>query len=115
VREAVSWRASHAEGHFREPGQERHFGHPADIEGRSVVSNRVRSKEGPLLETAILSKTKFTDEEAVDVGLRSWSGQYQHQIAAAYEINVRGQSCAEGKDASLKQAHRSFEAFCVNG
>ncbi len=36
-----------------------------------------------------MNKTKFTDEEAVDVWLRSWSGQYQHQIAAAYEINVR--------------------------
>jgi len=36
-----------------------------------------------------LNKTKFTDDEAVDVWLRSWSGQYQHQIAAAYEINVR--------------------------
>jgi hypothetical protein len=36
-----------------------------------------------------LNKTKFTFEEAVDVWLRSSSGQYQHQIAAAYEINVR--------------------------
>ena len=36
-----------------------------------------------------MNKTKFTDDEAVDVWLRSWSGQYQHQIAAAYEINVR--------------------------
>jgi hypothetical protein len=36
-----------------------------------------------------LNKTKFTFDEAVDVWLRSWSGQYQHQIAAAYEINVR--------------------------
>jgi hypothetical protein len=36
-----------------------------------------------------VNKTKFTDDEAVDVWLRSWSGQYQHQIAAAYEINVR--------------------------
>jgi hypothetical protein len=31
----------------------------------------------------------FTFEEAVDVWLRSFSGQYQHQIAAAYVINVR--------------------------
>jgi len=36
-----------------------------------------------------VNKTKFTDDEAVDVWLHSWSGQYQHQIAAAYEINVR--------------------------
>jgi hypothetical protein len=34
-------------------------------------------------------KTKFTLEEAVDVWLRRWSGQYQHEIAAAYVINVR--------------------------
>lgn len=36
-----------------------------------------------------MNKTKFTDDEAIDVWLRSWSGQYQHQIAAAYVINVR--------------------------
>ncbi|WOH67525.1 hypothetical protein [Bradyrhizobium sp. BWA-3-5] len=36
-----------------------------------------------------MNKTKFTDDEAVDVWLRYWSGQYQHQIAAAYEINAR--------------------------
>jgi hypothetical protein len=32
-------------------------------------------------------KTKFTFEEAVDVWLRSWAGQVQHEIAAAYVIN----------------------------
>ena len=32
-------------------------------------------------------KTKFTDDEAIDVWLRSWSGQLQHEIAAAYVIN----------------------------
>ncbi len=36
-----------------------------------------------------MNKTKFTDDEAIDVWLRSWSGQYQHEIAAAYVINVR--------------------------
>ena len=34
-------------------------------------------------------KTKFTFEEAVDVWLRRWNGQYQHEIAAAYVINPR--------------------------
>jgi len=34
-------------------------------------------------------KTKFTFEEAVDVWLRRWTGQFQHEIAAAYVINVR--------------------------
>lgn len=34
-------------------------------------------------------KTKFTFEEAVDVWLRHWAGQYQHEIAAAYVINPR--------------------------
>jgi hypothetical protein len=33
-------------------------------------------------------KTKFTFEEAVDVWLRSWAGQFQHEIAAAYVINA---------------------------
>jgi hypothetical protein len=32
-------------------------------------------------------KTKFTFDEAIDVWLRSWSGQVQHEIAAAYVIN----------------------------
>jgi hypothetical protein len=32
-------------------------------------------------------KTKFTFDEAVDVWLRSWGGQVQHEIAAAYVIN----------------------------
>jgi hypothetical protein len=39
--------------------------------------------------TLTTPKTKFTFEEAVDVWLRHFSGQYQHQIAAAYVINVR--------------------------
>jgi hypothetical protein len=34
-------------------------------------------------------KTKFTFDEAVDVWLRHWDGQYQHEIAAAYVINMR--------------------------
>jgi hypothetical protein len=37
----------------------------------------------------ITPKTKFTLDEAIDVWLRHFSGQYQHQIAAAYVINVR--------------------------
>ena len=32
-------------------------------------------------------KTKFTFEEAVDVWLRRWAGQFHHEIAAAYVIN----------------------------
>jgi hypothetical protein len=32
-------------------------------------------------------KTKFAFEEAVDVWLRHWAGQFQHEIAAAYVIN----------------------------
>jgi hypothetical protein len=33
--------------------------------------------------------TQFTFEQAVDVWMRHFSGQYQHEIAAAYVINVR--------------------------
>jgi hypothetical protein len=36
-----------------------------------------------------LSITQFSFEQAVDVWMRHFSGQYQHQIAAAYVINVR--------------------------
>jgi hypothetical protein len=39
--------------------------------------------------TLTTPKTKFTFEEAIDVWSRHFSGQYQHQIAAAYVINVR--------------------------
>lgn len=35
-----------------------------------------------------MEKTKFTDEEAVDVWLRHFSGQLQHHIAADYRINA---------------------------
>jgi hypothetical protein len=36
-----------------------------------------------------MHKTAFDFDEAVDVWLRYWSGQYQHEIAAAYVINQR--------------------------
>jgi hypothetical protein len=35
-----------------------------------------------------LNKTKFTNDEAVDVWLRHWNGQHQHDIAADYRINA---------------------------
>jgi hypothetical protein len=44
---------------------------------------------GLLLSETHLSITQFTREQAVDVWMRHFSGQYQHQIAAAYVINVR--------------------------
>jgi hypothetical protein len=34
-----------------------------------------------------MRKTKLTFDEAVDVWLRYWSGQFQHDIAADYGIN----------------------------
>ncbi|MCK1518373.1 hypothetical protein IVB22_39055 [Bradyrhizobium sp. 190] len=42
-----------------------------------------------IVQDNIPRKTKFTFEEAVDVWLRRWAGQFQHEIAAAYVINVR--------------------------
>jgi hypothetical protein len=42
-----------------------------------------------ILQDNTPQKTKLTFEEAVDVWMRHFSGQYQHQIAAAYIINVR--------------------------
>jgi hypothetical protein len=35
-----------------------------------------------------MRKTKFTFDEAVDVWLRYWSGQFQSDIAADYRINA---------------------------
>ena len=35
-----------------------------------------------------LKRTNFTLDEAVDVWLRYWSGQLQHEIAADYRINA---------------------------
>jgi hypothetical protein len=43
----------------------------------------------PIIQDNTPRKTKFTFEEAVDVWLRRWSGQFQHEIAAAYVINAR--------------------------
>jgi len=43
----------------------------------------------PVLQDNTPRKTKFTFEEAVDVWLRRLNGQFQHEIAAAYVINVR--------------------------
>jgi hypothetical protein len=43
--------------------------------------------KGPI-EDFNLRKTKFTFDEAVDVWLRSWSGQVQSDIAADYRINA---------------------------
>lgn len=43
----------------------------------------------PIVQDNNPRKTKFTFEEAVDVWLRRWSGQFQHEIAAAYVINPR--------------------------
>lgn len=34
-----------------------------------------------------MRKTQFTFDEAVDVWLRRFSGQYHHEISAAYVIN----------------------------
>jgi hypothetical protein len=41
----------------------------------------------PIVQDNNPRKTKFTFEEAVDVWLRHWAGQFQHEIAAAYVIN----------------------------
>jgi hypothetical protein len=49
-----------------------------------VIHGRLSYQRRPLL-----SITQFTFEQAVDVWMRHFSGQYQHQIAAAYVINAR--------------------------
>jgi len=41
----------------------------------------------PIIQDNHPRKTKFTFDEAVDVWLRRWSGQFHHEIAAAYVIN----------------------------
>ncbi|MCK1480490.1 hypothetical protein IVB27_38600 [Bradyrhizobium sp. 197] len=41
----------------------------------------------PLVQDNRPRKTQFTFDEAIDVWLRRWSGQYHHEIAAAYVIN----------------------------
>jgi hypothetical protein len=41
------------------------------------------------MESLPLSITQFTFEQAVDVWVRRFNGQFQHEIAAAYVINVR--------------------------
>jgi hypothetical protein len=41
----------------------------------------------PVVQDNIPRKTKLTFDEAVDVWLRRWRGQFIHEIAAAYVIN----------------------------
>ena len=36
-----------------------------------------------------MALTTFTFEQAIDVWMRRFNGQFQHEIAAAYVINVR--------------------------
>ena len=74
----------------------------------------------------LLSITQFTFEQAVDVRMRHFSSQYQHQIAAAYVINVRAvnhvlkekthlaasklpRRAVEQVSVSLRPAGRSFD------
>jgi hypothetical protein len=63
------------------------FFHPEPLSRLQTIRNATLVK--PIVQDNFPRKTKFTFEEAVDVWLRRWSGQYQHQIAAAYVINVR--------------------------
>ena len=43
----------------------------------------------PANGVSTMSITQFTFEQAVDVWMRRFNGQFQHEIAAAYVINVR--------------------------
>jgi hypothetical protein len=36
-----------------------------------------------------MALTTFTFEQAIDVWMRRFNGQFQHEISAAYVINVR--------------------------
>ncbi len=59
-------------------------------EDRPVNGRFARHQRRALLsKETLLSITQFTFEQAVDVWMHHFSGQYQHQIAAAYIINVR--------------------------
>jgi hypothetical protein len=49
--------------------------------------------------------TQFSFEQAVDVWMRHFSGQYQHQIAAAYVINVRAVNHVLKEKTHLHQAN----------
>jgi hypothetical protein len=40
------------------------------------------------MQDAEMRKTKFTDDEAIDVWLRHWSGQTGDEIAYDYRINA---------------------------
>lgn len=50
---------------------------------------RTSSTTAPKLTELPLSITQFSFEQAVDVWMRRFNGQFQHEIAAAYVINVR--------------------------
>jgi hypothetical protein len=65
----------------------------------------------PIVQDNIPRKTKFTFEEAVDVWLRRWAGQFIHEIAAAYVINwgrVIDELNEKAHDGSKEEAAQRF-------
>jgi hypothetical protein len=59
--------------------------HPEPLSRLQMIRNATLVK--PIVQDNIPRKTQFTFDEAVDVWLRRWGGQYIHEIAAAYVIN----------------------------
>ena len=72
-------------GHTLQAGPGFHGLSPEALSRLQTIRNATLVK--PVVQDNIPRKTKFTFEEAVDVWLRRWSGQFIHEIAAAYIIN----------------------------
>jgi hypothetical protein len=76
---------------MKKPGHTLHGGpgfHGLSLEPLSRLQTiRNATLVKPVVQDNIPRKTKFTFEEAVDVWLRRWAGQFIHEIAAAYIIN----------------------------
>ena len=51
-----------------------------------VAVIRKSTERGPIKD-CYMRKTQLTFDEAIDVWLRHWAGQFQHDIAADYGVN----------------------------
>lgn len=58
-----------------------------DTKRRDIVPRRVASQPSVLLRRHQTMTYRLTFKDAIEVWLRSWRGEFQHQIAALFGVN----------------------------
>jgi hypothetical protein len=61
---------------------------PSETREKTLCDGDSQVNGGPEKGLPTMKRTKFTDDEAVDVWLRHWSGQTGDDIAHDYRINA---------------------------